>query len=678
MSEDDNEMKVRAAAQGIKFSEFDEIQPDATKKLQMVGLRDDKNVRADLTTDLVSTNSSVVFRDSKGRYKSRADMPELSNQLEVNRFLWEQIEKLLEEPEAPKPPEAPEDRLPIFAEEEPTEYPYAEDGESTDLVADDQWYQVTDPTFDYDNPDPEGLDLFIWTEMEDGTFEWVLFEEEVPDGVVIIKGEAPDKEEDGVGNGSLWFDNSEDVMQLFVWHEDSDAWISVAPPTTLEGRVATGEATQAAIIAQIQESLVEQANLSKRIDELAITKGSVARYVVTGTSVNVATRNGELYVSSPIAADVEYISFAPFDSNGQATKPCNPDDIVEFVEAAGGKYAGDITRYKVVSGDSNALTVEYLSGDNDFEVGEAEEIYVYPQNSDLASVEYVDAQDAKKLDLTGGTGSKMQGNLYMGGNFIAGVGEPTADDHAATMSYADQKLPKTGGTLTGGLNINKGDKPSPQLRITPNSGDNYDTNIYAMQNGELRFRSSGTDSENDHVGSHIVIEANDDQPTTKIYHVPEPTQPRMAASKEYVDNQVASGGAGGLTLDIWKYKGWNYDKTRLQDGEWCFTDFQDYTEIYLAQKNSRGQYYHPTSSNSTSEYTYQVTNSGGIGLPMTVMDKAGKNQFFAEPKKFVFNKGNTNYTMIECVKVRKPSAQLTADTDFMLNIPGLIGPVAGW
>ena len=53
----------------------------------------------------------------------------------------------------------------------------------------------------------------------------------------------------------------------------------------------------------------------------------------------------------------------------------------------------------------------------------------------LASIQYVDTQDAKKLSLAGGTGNKMQGNLYMGGNFIAGVGEPTAGDHAATKSY---------------------------------------------------------------------------------------------------------------------------------------------------------------------------------------------------------------------------------------------------
>ena len=114
-------------------------------------------------------------------------------------------------------------------------------------------------------------------------------------------------------------------MQLFVWHEDSDAWIPVAPPTTLEGRVTTGEATQQAIIDKIQESLDDQAKIVAKIEELSVTKGAVSRYTVKGTEINVATRNGELYVNSPNAVDVTYISFAPFDSNGQATKPANPD-----------------------------------------------------------------------------------------------------------------------------------------------------------------------------------------------------------------------------------------------------------------------------------------------------------------------------------------------------------------
>ena len=315
---------------------------------------------------------------------------------------------------------------------------------------------------------PIGVDDGFQVELENGvTYE---FRQEFKRWDVVkgtgssvwITDDLPD--EDYVKNGDLWFDNTPDTMQLFIWHEDSDAWLPVAPPTTLEGRVSAGEATQQAIISQIEESLIEQANISKRVDELSITKGSVARYVVKGTSINVASRNGELYVNSPNAPEVEYISFAPFDANGQSTKPCNKDDIVEFVEAAGGKYAGDITRYRVVSGDFNALTVEYLSGDNNFEVGEAEEVYVYPQNSDLASVDYVDAQDGalkeqidlkmsrsgtQRLDASSFWRIKQEDAASRDYTFLScsegalrlyHLVDPDADDMAANKRYVDESI----------------------------------------------------------------------------------------------------------------------------------------------------------------------------------------------------------------------------------------------
>ena len=45
-----------------------------------------------VTTDLVLTNSDFAFRDAKGRFKSTKEVPELNNQLEVNRWLYEQLE----------------------------------------------------------------------------------------------------------------------------------------------------------------------------------------------------------------------------------------------------------------------------------------------------------------------------------------------------------------------------------------------------------------------------------------------------------------------------------------------------------------------------------------------------------------------------------------------------------
>jgi hypothetical protein len=45
-----------------------------------------------VTTDLIETNSDVLFRDAKGRFKSTEDVPELTNQLEVNRWFLQQLE----------------------------------------------------------------------------------------------------------------------------------------------------------------------------------------------------------------------------------------------------------------------------------------------------------------------------------------------------------------------------------------------------------------------------------------------------------------------------------------------------------------------------------------------------------------------------------------------------------
>jgi hypothetical protein len=335
------------------------------------------------TTDLIETNGMLMFRDSKGRFAPTPDeLDELTNQLKVNRFLWDKI---------------------------------------------------------------QALDVA---------------------GGVVISDQAPEKPE----NGMLWFDNNQDVMQLFIWHKDSDAWITVAPPTTLEGRVSQGEDTQKAIVAQIEKSLEDQAKIVAKVEELSITKGAVSRYTVKGTEINVATRNGELYVNSPNAADVTYISFAPFDSNGQTTKPTNPDDIIEFVEAVGARNAGDVTRYKAISGDSNALTVEYLSGANDFEVDESEEVYIYPQNQEGVSQDYVDQGLSSKLGNSGAnqlpddTDWKVKQQTSEGKNktLIHSVGgslgvynlkEPVESHHAATKAYVDAK--SSSNTGNGGVSASR-------------------------------------------------------------------------------------------------------------------------------------------------------------------------------------------------------------------------------
>ena len=241
----------------------------------------------------------------------------------------------------------------------------------------------------------------------------------------------------------------------------------------------------------------------RSIEELEVTKGPVSRYTCKGTSFNVASRDGEFYVNAAAAADVTAISFAPFDLNHNTTRPVSVGDIIEFVESKNLRNAGEVSRYRVVSGDDpGALTVTYLNGNNEFEVDETEEVYIYPQNTETASKEYVDTHF----------------------------------------------LPLTGGELSGSLSIKNGDtKTHPQFAFAPNGGTDYATNIYGLE-GQMRLRTSHTGTEGDHQGSHIVLDpdvAGDGaNPTTKIWKVPLPTSSDMAASKAYVDQEVAAGGGG--------------------------------------------------------------------------------------------------------------------------------------
>ena len=240
----------------------------------------------------------------------------------------------------------------------------------------------------------------------------------------------------------------------------------------------------------------------RSIEELEVTKGPVSRYVCRGTSFLIASRDGDLYVNDADAVNVTMVSFAPFDLNHNTTRPVNIGDIIEFVESKNtARNAGEVSRFRVVSGDNpSALEVVYLNGKNTFEVDETEEVYIYPQNTETASKEYVDTHF----------------------------------------------LPLAGGELTGSLRVNRGDKPHPQWKVAPNGGTDYATNIYSLA-GPVRFRSSHTGDEGDHQGSHIVLDPDADNgganQTTKIYKIPTPNQPDMAASKEYVDSAVASGGS---------------------------------------------------------------------------------------------------------------------------------------
>ncbi len=106
--------------------------------------------------------------------------------------------------------------------------------------------------------------------------------------------------------------------------------------------------------------------------------------------------------------------------------------VTGAITATGG-VLGNVT---AASGTSTFNNVT-INGDLDMAAGSSGTITNLPNptnSGDAANKAYVDAQDALRLALTGGT---MTGAIVMSSNKITGLGTPTADGDAATKAYVD-------------------------------------------------------------------------------------------------------------------------------------------------------------------------------------------------------------------------------------------------
>ena len=353
--------------------------------------------------------------------------------------------------------------------------------------------------------------------------------------------------------------------------------------------------------ATIDYSDTEDEKLQNQIDELGVTKGKVARYTIDNTNGSPVSRPGQLSLNTSYPPNVALVSFGVEDSDGVLTKPMADGDIIEFVDASSGK----VSRYQITDATAapTAIGVAYISGDNDFMRDEEEQVYIYPQNASGASKDYVDAQDDLKLDLAGGTLTGTLRSKVGTSNTVAlavkntnddkvcvniwspgGAGSQTKyvgrndTDHWFQVYDATDSNPVTTAKLAyqsynftaqsdvtygasdahyfkGSIRANstitfaRGADKLNQFKISPNGNTDYATNIYSLNGGQMRFRTSHTSQESDNVGSHIILDSAGGTPETKIYNVVTPTNDKMAANKAYVDAQ--GGGIPAGCIMIW-------------------------------------------------------------------------------------------------------------------------------
>jgi hypothetical protein len=241
----------------------------------------------------------------------------------------------------------------------------------------------------------------------------------------------------------------------------------------------------------------EDSKLQLQIEELSVTKGKVARYIVDNVSGTPVSRAGQLSTNNPFWSNVVVVSFGTEDADNVLTKPMNDDDIIEFVDPANGK----VSRYKITdaSGAPTLVAVEFISGNCDFALGAERQVFIYPQNASSASKEYVDAQD---LALKG----------YV--DYQLGETNDKVDEELeALKDYADEGLV---GKLNNAGTNELPDSTDWKVRQQTAAGSNK--TLFQVKAGELG-----------------------------VYNLKEPTESHHAATKAYVDAKPSGGSGFGIS-----------------------------------------------------------------------------------------------------------------------------------
>jgi hypothetical protein len=281
---------------------------------------------------------------------------------------------------------------------------------------------------------------------------------EIPPGTIVSE-DPPENPEEGL----CWYDTGR--LELFVYADGG--WFPCSP---LGARVEAGEALQAQILVRVEAGEAKQATI-----ESSALKTSGSNAVDTSWRIK---SDGKTIVSGAESGKIKIYHLAePTDGDHAATKSYADGKLSK----EGGSLSGIlnmqdhyIAGLKTPSSGSDAANKSYVDGKfiarssytnvyDDWSVRQENAdgnhrtlfsatggrlgVYNLSEPTDThhaATKGYVDGVADLKLDLSGGTDSKMTGNLYMGGNKIAGLETPSLDTDAANKTHVDTAVAGAG------------------------------------------------------------------------------------------------------------------------------------------------------------------------------------------------------------------------------------------
>ena len=311
-------------------------------------------------------------------------------------------------------------------------------------------------------PTPEELDE-LNTQLKVNRFIWEKIQKLDIDKSGIYIGPLPPSEDDRA-NGMFWFCNSENSMQLFVFHEDSEAWIPVAPPATIADRVAKGEETQSGLVEAVGELETKVTALEGAVGEHSLIFNADRTTPRAGEFVT--KDGGNQVVNTLSAAAIIHIAPEDRDGNSIAVDRITAGDVMRLSDISG--VTAEVKIKDNLGGGAYAM--ERLFGDLDRLSPSPYDFNLFssfdPQG--LATIDYVDERDSTKIGKTGNqnldrdvqwqlrqvdSGGVVRGFITINDAKmnLAHVETPTSAMDAANRLYVDQEIAKALANMDSAL-----------------------------------------------------------------------------------------------------------------------------------------------------------------------------------------------------------------------------------
>ena len=283
------------------------------------------------------------------------------------------------------------------------------------------------------------------------------------DGSVVEVGPIPPNDP---SEGGLWYDSTR--LELFVFYTDPDGVGGWVPCSPLGARVEAGEIIQQQLLERVAEGEKAQVELQNKVNAL---EGAIGEHKLLFTTTNSNVRPGEFNLKNMEMGLVNTISTATFisisetDADGNAIDRDNfePGDVIRIVS-----IDGERSDLKIESGGSGFYKIESATGPLD-RLSEIPYDFVLLSSFDpsgLATIDYVDAQDALKLDKGSSNDVTTSFRIKSGNNTLVStsgnklglynLSTPTNASHAVNLGYLQDNYVKLGGgTMTGALSCTR-------------------------------------------------------------------------------------------------------------------------------------------------------------------------------------------------------------------------------